>query len=85
MAVYETKQARPAPSTLNGPIYWLRENLFATLFDTILTFVILAFLFWTIPPFLNWSIFDASFIGQTKADALGSGANWIFIKEKFGK
>ena len=83
MAVYEIKQPRPAPKDLNGPIYWIKENLFATPLDIIITLVITFFLIQVIPPLLDWAIFDASFSGTTKADAVGSGANWIFIKEKF--
>ena len=83
MAVYIEKQARPAPSKLKGPIHWLKENLFATPFESIQTLVLIAFLLLVIPPFLDWAVFNASFGGITKADATGSGANWIFIKEKF--
>jgi len=81
--IYEIKQSRPAPQNLNGTLYWLKENLFATIFDTILTFSVILFLWWVIPMFLDWAVFHASFSGTTKADATGSGANWIFIKEKF--
>lgn len=83
MAVYEQKQSREAPSSLKGPIHWMRENLFATPFDIFQTIVIFLFLYLIVPPFLGWAIFDASFLGDVKADALGSGANWIYVKEKF--
>jgi len=82
MAVYEIKAERPAPSNLRGPFHWMKENLFATPMDVIQTVVIFLFLFWIIPPFLDWAIFNASFLGDTKADATGTGANWIYIKEK---
>ena len=81
--IYEIKQSRPAPQNLNGTLYWLKENLFATIFDTILTLSVILFLWWVVPMFLDWAVFNASFSGTTKADATGLGANWIFIKEKF--
>jgi general L-amino acid transport system permease protein len=81
--VYEIKQSRPAPQNLNGTLYWLKENLFATIFDTILTLSVILFLWWVVPMFLDWAVFNASFSGTTKADVIGSGANWIFIKKKF--
>jgi general L-amino acid transport system permease protein len=84
MAVFQEKVARPSPENLRGPIHCIKENLLATPLDVIQTILIIAFLVWTIPPFLDWAIFNASFVGHTKADALGSGANWIFIKEKIG-
>ena len=84
MAVYEIKQTRDAPEGLKGPIHWLKEKLFATPLDIIQTIVIISFIAWVLPAFLNWAIFDASFVGDVKSDAIGSGANWIFIKEKIG-
>jgi len=83
MAVYEEKQTRPAPENLKGPMHWLKENLFYKPSDIIVTFLILFILIKIIPPFLDWAFINASFSGTTKIDAVGSGANWIFIKEKF--
>jgi len=84
MAVYEIQQAREAPSDLKGPIHWIKNNLLSSPKDILQTSLIFLFLFWVIPPFLDWAIFDASFVGHIKADATGTGANWIFIKEKIG-
>ena len=84
MAVYKHIDPRPAPKSLKGPWVWMQKNLFSSPIDIIQTIVIVSFLLWIVPPFLNWAVFDASFMGSTKADATGSGANWIFIKEKIG-
>jgi general L-amino acid transport system permease protein len=83
MATFELKQARPAPSKFGGPLLWMKENLFSSLTDTVQTIVIFLFLFWSVPLFLDWAVFNASFIGSVKADATGTGANWIYVKEKF--
>jgi general L-amino acid transport system permease protein len=82
MAIYEEKQTRPAPSNLKGPIRWILKNLFATPLDVAVTFLAIAFLFWVIPPFINWSIIEADFIGTTRADCTGNGACWVFISQK---
>ncbi|MEA3384398.1 MAG: amino acid ABC transporter permease [Campylobacterota bacterium] len=82
MATYELKTARPAPSKLKGPIRWIIENLLSTPFNVALTFVGITFLFWVIPPFIQWAIIDANFIGSTRADCTGDGACWVFVKEK---
>lgn len=82
MAVYEIKQTKPAPKELTGPIHWVKENLFATPFDIIQSIIIISFLAMVVPAFLDWAVFNASFVGSVKSDALHSGANWIFIKEK---
>jgi general L-amino acid transport system permease protein len=82
MAVYDLKDTRPAPSNLRGPLKWIKDNLISTPFNTALTFLGLAFLFWVIPPFVQWAIIDANFVGQTKADCTGDGACWVFIAQK---
>ena len=82
MAIYEVKNARPAPTGSKGVFRWILNNLLATPLDVAITFLGLAFIFWVIPPFINWAIIDATFIGQTKADCTGGGACWVFISEK---
>jgi len=82
MATYKQIQARPAPDDLKGPIHWIKDNLIASPIDIIQTILIITLLLYTIPAFIDWAFINASFLGHTKADALGSGANWIFIKEK---
>jgi len=82
MAIYEEKQTRPAPSGLKGPLRWVLRNLLATPLDVAMTFTVIAFLFWVIPPFINWAIIDANFVGTTRADCTGTGACWVFIANK---
>ena len=82
MAVYEQKKALEAPSNAKGVVHWLKDNLFSSVLNSILTIIGVAFLFWIIPPFLNWAYFDANFAGTTKAQCTGDGACWIFIKMK---
>jgi len=82
MAIYEVKSARPAPTGSKGPFRWILNNLLSTPLDVAITFLGLAFIFWVIPPFINWAIIDATFIGQTKADCTGGGACWVFISQK---
>jgi len=82
MAIYEVKNARPAPTGSKGIFRWILNNLLATPLDVAITFLGLAFIFWVIPPFINWAIIDATFIGQTKADCTGGGACWVFISQK---
>jgi len=82
MAVYEIKPAREAPSNMRGVAKWIFDNLLSTPFNVALTLLGVAFLFWVIPPFVQWAIIDANFVGSTKADCTGDGACWIFIKEK---
>ncbi|PKF63440.1 amino acid ABC transporter permease [Psychromonas sp. psych-6C06] len=82
MATYTIKEAKPAPSGSKGAIYWLRKNLFPDIKNSLLTLLGLYFLYATIPPLLNWMIFEATWSG-TQAEIVKEGARWIFIIEKF--
>ncbi len=82
MAVYEQKPTLEAPSSTKGIIHWLRDNLFSTPLNTAMTFLGIAFLFWVLPPFIQWAYTDANFVGTTRADCTGTGACWVFIKMK---
>jgi general L-amino acid transport system permease protein len=82
MATYEIKKARLAPSNLRGPIKWIIDHLLSTPLNVAMTMLGIVFLLWVIPPFVQWAIIDANFIGNTKADCTGDGACWIFIAQK---
>jgi general L-amino acid transport system permease protein len=82
MAVYPPKQAKEPPLTARGPIAWIRHNLLSSPFNIAFTILGLAILYWTIPPFVKWAIIDAHFAGNSKADCVGGGACWVFIKVK---
>ncbi|GLS92037.1 amino acid ABC transporter permease [Psychromonas marina] len=82
MATYTMKEAKPAPIGTKGPVYWMKENLFPDVKNSILTLVGLYILYLIIPPLLNWMIFDATWSG-TQAEITKEGARWIFISEKF--
>ncbi|MEA3353557.1 MAG: amino acid ABC transporter permease [Campylobacterota bacterium] len=82
MAIYEIKQPRPAPSNLRGPVKWVIENLLSSPFNVALTLMGITLLLWVIPPFIQWALIDADFVGSTKEDCTGNGACWVFVKEK---
>jgi general L-amino acid transport system permease protein len=83
MAVYEQKQAKPAPSSAVGPVYWLKENLFSSPANVALTLFGIWLLYLLIPPFVQWAYTDATFVGETREDCANSaGACWIFINAK---
>ena len=82
MAIFELKEVREAPSGSKGPIHWAKEKLFSSIGNTILTLLGFYLVYMTIPPLLDWMIFDATWSG-TKAEITKDGARWIFIIEKF--
>lgn len=55
----EIAPARPAPARTSGFVVWARKNLFASVGDSILTLLAVAFLLWVIPAMLGFLVFRA--------------------------
>ncbi len=74
---------RPPANTV-GPIAWLRNNLFNTWYNAILTVLVLALLGSAIPPFVDWLFINAHGLDASSAVCRkdNSGACWGFIGEK---
>ena len=53
--------SRKPPVATTGIIGWLRINLFSNWFNTLITLLVVYFLYQLIPWFLNWSVFTADF------------------------
>ena len=68
-----------------GALRWLKENLFSSPLNTVLTILCLYLLWVTVPPLLSWAIFDATISGTTREACTGGGACWTFIKVRFGQ
>lgn len=67
------------PASTIGVIGWLRENLFSSVSNSILTILGILLLAWTVPPILNWSLFDAVWSGGSDAcRANPDAACWTF-------
>ena len=63
----------------------VREKLFATPLDAVITLV-LGFLLWrTLVPLAEWMFLDATFTGTSRADCVNAGACWVFVKARFGQ
>ena len=88
--------SRKPPVATTGFLGWLRMNLFSNWSNTLLTFLVIYFLYQIVPSFLNWSVFSADFthnyLGQLIIDRtfctrvmepeLG-GACWAIIFVRF--
>jgi general L-amino acid transport system permease protein len=63
----------------------IREKLFATPLDAVITLV-LALLMWRVlVPLTEWMFLDATFTGASRADCVSAGACWVFVKARFGQ
>ncbi|MBE7637044.1 ABC transporter permease subunit [Sneathiella sp. P13V-1] len=87
MAIVKTERhpEMPPPVTTTGVIGWLRQNLFSSWFNTILTVVAAYVAYKALYAFIDFTIISANFAGTTRDDCTLDGACWVFIKQRFGQ
>ncbi len=84
----QTLDPQPPPSSLTGPIAWLRENLFSTPFNIAVTILIGLFLAWIVPDLIRFLFTQAIWSGVDREACLITaerpevGACWPFVAER---
>ena len=84
----ELVRAEKPPGNSTGAVAWIRQNLFSSVPNSIMTLLSIAFLAWIIPPLAQFLIFKAIWVdplGQ-KGDLCrpeGVGACWAFVSARF--
>jgi len=74
---------QPAPLSTTGAIGWVRANLFNSVGNTILTFLIGAFAVYMIYGLVRFALIDATWSGSDRTACLGkAGACWPMIGER---
>ena len=84
----EEAPAMPAPLTVSGPIGWMRENLFPTPINALMSLIFGALLLYVIWITLEWSVFNAVWSGEDRSACIGDGAHgacWAMARAKFGQ
>jgi general L-amino acid transport system permease protein len=74
----------PPPSTV-GVVGWLRSNLFSNTTNTLLTIFAIYVVYLLVPPAISWTLFNADFVGDSRADCDSGGACWVFINARLGQ
>lgn len=76
----------PPPSMSQGPIAWLRRNLFSGWLNSLLTIVGLYLIWKLLVGVVDWAFIHAVWTGNDGAACTkdGAGACWPFITNKFG-
>ena len=69
----------------NKTLDTINKNLNSSNFNAVLSLIVIFVLIKYVPPTLNWTFFDANFVGNTKEDCTGDGACWVFIKVWFNR
>jgi general L-amino acid transport system permease protein len=74
----------PPPASTVGVIGWLRQNLFSSPLNTVLTLAALYLIYLVLPPLLDWAFFSANWNeGTSRADCVKEGACWTMIRARF--
>ena len=79
------KKARLPPVASAGLIGWLRQNLFSSISNTILTLVSIYLLSLAIPAILDWAFLSSQVSGNTRFDCKLEGACWAWLDQRFGQ
>lgn len=77
---------RAPPARHRGPVAWLRQNLFSSPINSLITILVLLMLAWILPKAIGWLLINAVWgkAGLAACDAVrGSGACWAVVWEKF--
>ncbi len=64
-------------------VRWSRKNLFSSPVNGALTFLVALVLVSVVPPFIQWSLIDATFFGESRSACTGEGACWAVITARF--
>lgn len=85
--VFATTEPLPPPPNLVGPLAWLRQNLFSSIGNSVLTILGILLVYWMTVPFVQWAFVTAVWTGAdgTACQAEHLGACWPFVTAKFGQ
>lgn len=81
----------PPPGNTVGAVGWVRENLFSSIPNTILTLLGIYLIYLIVPGFIDWAILKAVWTGTSGDDCRPElvghevGACWAFVHAKFGQ
>jgi general L-amino acid transport system permease protein len=79
---YEPASLPPTP--VRGPLAWMRQRLFSSPFNTLLTLLLAWAGYEMIAFIVDWTIFDAVWTGSSAKDCpYGTGACWPYVTGRF--
>lgn len=67
------------PASSVGVIGWLRQNLFSTWYNSLLTLLGLYLVYTIFVPVIDWALLNADWVGETRDDCDSGGACWVFV------
>ncbi|MCB1483009.1 MAG: amino acid ABC transporter permease [Rhodobiaceae bacterium] len=80
----EMEEVLAAPISDVGLIGWMRQNLFSSIPNTILTLIGAYLIYLLVPPLINFGVVHAVWNGENREACVGShGACWAYVKAYF--
>jgi general L-amino acid transport system permease protein len=76
---------KTAAPPLPGWLAVLRQRLFATWLDTLVSFLCLYVVWRVSVPLVDWLLLEANWNGTSREDCTKSGACWVFIRARFSQ
>lgn len=77
-------ESLPPPTSTTGPVAWMKERLFSSPLNIILTVLAVWLVLMSLPPFIEWALIKANFTANTSQECrAGGGACWAFIGQKY--
>ncbi len=74
-------EPQAAPRNTVGITGWMRQNLFSSPLNGVMTVLILAFIVWMVTPFIRFTLVNAVWEGADRsACATATGACWAYVK-----
>jgi general L-amino acid transport system permease protein len=67
------------PVTSVGVIGWMKANLFNSIFNSVLTLLVLLVLWKTVPPLIKWAFIDSQWLTNSDECRGGEGACWTVV------
>lgn len=85
--IYASTPVLPPPRSQVGAVAWLRQNLFSSPMNSILTIIGLWLTYQVLSGVINWAVLKAVWTGADGAacSVPNAGACWPFITAKFGQ
>lgn len=74
----------PPPGTV-GVLGWIRQNLFSSIGNTLLTLLAIYIIYLVVPPIVEWAILTAQIGGDSRTDCTNEGACWALIRVRFSQ
>ncbi len=77
-------QSMPAPVSTQGPVHWIKENLFSSVTNTLLTLLSLYLMWIIIPPTLSFVFFNGVFTGEDRSVCATTAQGGVRPDDWFG-